>query len=121
MFQSLRRRGLSFVVVMLASIGALGLSAAGSVIDVVQPDPVAAAWRQARTAGSYRFTSDIVQVTIPRSAISNVGRTSQTDQLHLEGHTNLRQQSLELQLWTDGGSVAQAGSGLGVRVANGKT
>jgi len=91
------------------------------VVRAVQTDPITAALEKARAAGAYQFTSDITQVTIPTMQITNVGRSSRSEQLHLAGQTDLRQQSMEMQLWSDGGSVLQAGSGIGVKVAAGKT
>ena len=39
-------------------------------------DAVKQAWERAREAGSYRYTADVVQNTIPLATITNVGRTS---------------------------------------------
>ena len=51
----------------------------------------------------------------------NAGRTSQTDQLYLEGHADAGAEVLEFRLWSDSGSLLQAESSLAVRVAEGKT
>jgi len=84
-------------------------------------DPIAGAWAAVRTVGSYKFTSDIRQVTIPTARITNVGRSSKHQMLHLEGQTDLQQALLEMTLWTEGGSTAQPNSGVGVKVADGQT
>jgi hypothetical protein len=88
---------------------------------LVASDPVTAAWEKARAAGSYAFTSDVTQVSIPTAKITNVGRTSRTDKLHLEGQNDVRQSKLALTLWSEGGSILQNESGVSVRVENGKT
>ncbi|MFN8440673.1 MAG: LamG-like jellyroll fold domain-containing protein [Caldilineaceae bacterium] len=84
-------------------------------------DPVTAAWEKARAAGSYSFTSDVTQITVPVAKVSNVGRSSRTEQLHLSGQTDLRAQRLEMQLWSAGGSVLQAESGVAIKVEQGRT
>ena len=94
---------------------------AGAAARLTAPDPVTAAWAKAKAAGSYHFTSDVLQKTIPVASLTNVGRTSHTDAFHLEGQNDLRQQTLELTLWHQGGSVLNAASGVSVRTAGGKT
>ncbi|MBW7883682.1 MAG: LamG domain-containing protein, partial [Caldilineaceae bacterium] len=84
-------------------------------------DPLTAAWEQARDAGSYSFTSDVVQITIPTAKVTNVGRPSRTEQLYLEGQSDLEAEAVEFQLWTQGGSAHSAESGLSVRAADGKS
>jgi len=77
---------------------------------------VLAAWKRAQQAGSYRFTADIRQTTTPKSNIFNVGRTSEEEALHLEGETNLQERQLYMTLWSQGGSVANPGSGVEIKV-----
>ncbi|MDQ2997598.1 MAG: thrombospondin type 3 repeat-containing protein, partial [Chloroflexota bacterium] len=115
-----RGRALWLVVALLAALP-LGLSVLPRAVAAVHPDPIIAAWQRAQAAGSYHFTSDVVQETIPSATISNVGRSSRTEQLRLEGQADLRRSALELRLWNNGGSVLQDASGLGVRVEDGKT
>jgi len=57
-------------------------------------DAVKAAWERAREAGSYRYTADVVQTTISLPTVTNVGRTSMQDALHIEGETNLPDRTL---------------------------
>lgn len=49
---------------------------------------VQAAWERARQSGSYRYTADIVQRSIPKPTVTNVGRTSSQNELHIEGEAN---------------------------------
>jgi hypothetical protein len=84
------------------------------------PNPTEAvreAWRKAQAAGSYRFTADIVQSTHPLPTINNVGQTSRQEKLHFEGWTDLPSRMTHMQLWSQGGSVLNAASGVEVRVA----
>ncbi len=70
---------------------------------------------------SGHFTSDVTQKTIPVASIANVGRTSRTEQLRLEGQHDLHAQKLALTLWSQGGSVLNAASGISIRTEGGKT
>lgn len=82
---------------------------------------IQAAWQQARESGSYRFDGDITQLTLPNVSVVNVGRSSRTEVLHIEGQSDLKTNALELQIWNRGGSVLVPSSGVGIKVANGKT
>ena len=87
------------------------------------PDPAEAvrrAWEQARDAGAYRFTSDLVQLLYPAPSIANAGSTPQREELHLEGDVDLAAQAMNMKLWQGGGSVAGPGDGAEMRVENGK-
>ena len=85
------------------------------------PVPVTAAWQRARAAGSYRFTSDLTQVGLPLAALDNVGRTSRSEKMHMEGQNDLHARQMAFTLWSEGGNVLQAESGVSVRMAEGKT
>ena len=74
------------------------------------------AWEAARDAGAYRFASDVVQTTRPAPALSNVGRSITRNELHLEGNVDLPARSLEMRLWTNGGSVANPASASEMRI-----
>lgn len=66
---------------------------------------VRAAWRRAQEIGQYQFTSELVQTTHPGPALVNVGRSSETDVLYMEGEANLPADQLHLALWDDEGSA----------------
>jgi hypothetical protein len=114
------RRFLPLVLAILVGVLAICFAIQPRVA-AMQPDPLAAAWERARSAGSYHFDSDVIQVTIPSPKVGNVGRASHTEQIHLEGSANLRRSTLEMRLWSDGGSVAQGETGVAVKVEQGKT
>src|SRR5690349_16180287 len=97
------RRYLPLVLAIVAGVLLVGLAIRPRVAAAVQPDPVSAAWARARAAGSYHFDSNVTQVTIPSPKAGNVGRSSHTTQLHLEGQTDLRANTIEMHLWSDGG------------------
>ena len=50
-------------------------------------DPIQAAWQRAHAAGSYQFNGDVTQVTLPTAKITNVGRSSKSTQMYVEGKT----------------------------------
>ncbi len=77
---------------------------------------VQAAWEQARKAGSYDFSADVLQRTIPTATILNAGRRSRQEAMHLEGQTDLRKEEMSFTLWSQGGSVLNAQDGVQVKV-----
>jgi len=101
---------------ILATAERLVHSVSGAGLPASASQEVSQVWERARESGSYRFTADIVQTAMPATTVENVGRRSQTDTLHVEGQTNLGDGSLEMTLWSNGGSVLDAGSGVQVRV-----
>jgi hypothetical protein len=114
-----RRFVTAVLMLVLGAVGALALSPAWTL--AAAPDPATAAWQRARAAGNYRFTSDVTQVTLPLATLANVGRTSRSEELYMEGQNDLRAQQMAFTLWTEGGSVLQAESGVSVRTEDGKT
>lgn len=82
------------IVIALAVVLALGLAFVPVIASAVAPDPVSTAWKHSRDAGSYAFTSDVQIVTTPSGSVINAGRRGRSDTLHLEGATNMREQTL---------------------------
>ncbi|MCE7989828.1 MAG: hypothetical protein DYG89_52445, partial [Caldilinea sp. CFX5] len=121
--QRRRRLGsVALLIALLATITALRWpSLVNAVRTVPNRSPVTAAWEKARAAGSYHFSSDVVQVTMPTAKVTNVGRSSRSEELHLEGQNNLRQQNMEMRIWSNGGSALQPESSTGIKIADGKT
>ncbi len=115
-----RRRALSAVAVLIiVMVGGTLMSARWT--RAAERDPITQAWTHARDAGSYRFTSDVTEVSLPLATLANVGRTGRTQQLYLEGQNDLRGKQMAFTLWADGGSVLQAESGVSVRIEDGTT
>ena len=115
-----QRRIVAWALVLLAISPLLGWILRPVVTNAVTPDPVTAAWARA-CGGSYHFTSDVTQVTLPLATLTNVGRTSRTEKLYFEGQNDLHASRLEMTLWSEGGSVLQTESGLSIRSEGGKT
>lgn len=113
-------RALLVIAVLLSGV-LIGMALLPAWTRAAAPDPVTAAWQRAKAAGNYRFTSDITQVTLPLATVANVGHTSRTDPLHLERRNDLRARQMAFTLWSDGGNVLQAESGVSVRMEDGQT
>jgi hypothetical protein len=109
---------LTIILIAIASV----LSLASSIgMPVVKPDLLSEALQRARLAGSYKFTCDVTQVKLPAISTSNIGRSSQTQQIHMEGQTDLASQTMQMRLWNNQGSVMDPSSGVAIKVENGKT
>jgi subtilisin-like proprotein convertase family protein len=85
----------------------------------VQPAPaelsarqaVQRAWSQAQQSGSFEYSTRLKQSSYPAASLANVGSPAQAVEVYLEGRVDLPKRQMELRVWKDGGSVAQAGSG----------
>jgi hypothetical protein len=117
----LRSRVAWIALTLLAISTLLGIVLQPYGARAITPDPVTAAWNAVRAAGSYHFTSDVTQVTMPLATLTNVGQASRTEKLYLEGQNDLNAQTMEFTLWSQGGSSLNADSGLSIRSKGGKT
>ncbi len=81
---------------------------------------VKAAWDNARAAGSYHFSADIKQTTIPLTTAQNIGQQSKQQTAHLEGDDDVTGHKLLLSLWSDGGSVNNPNSAIQLKVDGGQ-
>ncbi|RIK42794.1 MAG: hypothetical protein DCC55_07765 [Chloroflexi bacterium] len=118
---SFTRRNRPYTLLLVAGLLALGGWLAPRATGAIQPNPVTAAWEKARAAGSYHFSSDVTQMTIPVAKVTNVGRQSRTDQLRLEGATNLKENRLEMRLWSEGGNILQNDGEIAIKIEDGKS
>ena len=117
-YLSKTRIALALILVLIVCVF-LGPIFAQTVVAATE-NPVTAAWNKVLATGSYHFASDITQITNPLPTLANVGQRSRTEKMRLEGENNLHSQRLEMTLWSEGGNVLQAESGLGVRIEQGK-
>ena len=79
-----------------------------------------AAWQAADTRGGYEFTTSIQQTSRPLPRLVNVGLGSKTDHIYIEGKTDRRAGSMQMKLWSDGGSAALGTGALEIKVEDGK-
>jgi len=82
---------------------------------------VAAAWQRAIDLGGYRYATDVIQTTVPLATVANMGRSSKQQAIYVEGSTDLRQQSMQMTIWLDGGNVLDNASGIELKTEQGKT
>ncbi len=106
---------LALLVVLGAGLGSTTL------LQAARRDPVSTALAQAYASGLYRFDSDIEQITTPAPTANNVGRTTRTQQFHMQGQTNLRTSTMEMVLSQGSGSTSNMQGSMGVRIVDGKT
>jgi type II secretory pathway pseudopilin PulG len=83
-------------------------------------DPVQEAWERAQRAGAYRYAVDIVQTTRPLLTIENVGKAADEARIYIEGETDASTESMQLKLWSEGGSALTGQDSIELRIADGK-
>ncbi len=80
---------------------------------------VKTAWHNANLAESFDFATDLAQTTYPAPALSNVGRSSRTDSMRIEGKVDRPSETIRMSLWSGNGHVLNAGDALELRVVRG--
>src|SRR5690242_1194268 len=102
---------------VVSAFGVLLFTAVVLVILFYPHDPnesrlqVQNAWQVARASNGYAFRSDITQTNTPLAQVTNIGRSSYTQQFHIEGSTtgldttDISAKKLQLTVWDQGGSV----------------
>ena len=79
-------------------------------------DEIEQVWQRVQQAGAYRFSADIVQTTSPQASVANAGRESKRNRLYAEGATDTRAETLDLTVWSQGGSVLDPDAAVEVQV-----
>ena len=82
---------------------------------------ISQAWQRAVDLGSYRYATDVIQTTVPLATVANMGRSSKQQSIYVEGSTDLREQTMHMTLWLDGGNVLDSASGIELKTEQGKT
>jgi len=112
----------TFIVIgALLILIAGGLSAAHA---ADAPDPTQAvqdAWARAAQSGVYHFRTEIVQTTYPAPMLANVGRSSRTDNVYIEGQTDARTRQFLMTLWDGGGNALNGQDAIEIRMDGEKT
>lgn len=106
---------LAFSLLLLVLTAALPSSAALSPAGIVRR-----AWERVQYLGVYDFVTELAQTQTPGPALANVGRSSATQTVYMEGHADQPAQTMALSLWQNGGSTLTGRDGLEVRIADGK-
>ncbi|MCE7988086.1 MAG: DUF11 domain-containing protein [Caldilinea sp. CFX5] len=96
----------------------------GAVTWAHQPSPpenaISQIWQRVRTAGAYEFRANLLQDVVPVAGVTNVGQSSERQEVRIEGATNLRDQTLQMTLWSQGGSVLDRASGVEMKAEAGR-
>lgn len=101
----------------LALLRPAGGSAAQFSFAPPSPDSeVRAAWKRLQEAGAYAVSADVEQITRPLASIQNVGRRSETDYLHLDGTVDRLESTMEMNIWSQGGSVLDTADSAQIKV-----
>lgn len=74
------------------------------------------AWLLAQQSGAYGFNTEIVQTIHPAPSLANVGSSSRVEQVYLQGQVNLPQETLQMALYQNGGSLLNPADGVEIRV-----
>ena len=83
-------------------------------------DAIGQIWQRVRAAGAYEFRANLLQDIVPVAGVTNVGQNSERQEVRIEGATNLRDQTLQMTLWSQGGSVLDRASGLELKTEGGR-
>ncbi|MDX1417512.1 MAG: hypothetical protein R3293_25125, partial [Candidatus Promineifilaceae bacterium] len=73
-------------------------------------------WQRVHQSGAYKYSADVTQTNTPQPTIVNAGRESKSNRIFMEGETDLDAESLQLTMWTGGGSVLSPESGVQIKV-----
>ena len=88
----------------------------GRFAGAAERNPIQSVWQRVVASGSYAFTAEITQTTTPLAAIENIGRTSSSERLYLEGSTALADETMRMTLWQNGGSVGHGSNESGIEI-----
>ncbi len=93
---------------------------AASIPDPQAQSAVHEAWLRADESGAYSYQTDIRQTSHPVLSLANVGRSPETERLYIEGQIDTGSETMEMKLWSQGGSVAFGAGAIEIKVENGK-
>lgn len=83
-------------------------------------DAVNDAWFRAEAVGKYEYATTLRQTTSPLPTLANVGLSSATEAIYLEGETDRPSDSLRLKLWSGNGSVLQDSGAIEIKIEGGQ-
>ena len=96
------------LVALLAVLLLAGTRPALDAASLSAEAQVQAAWRTANSADSFHFATDLAQTTYPAPALTNVGRSSRTEEMRIEGAFDRPNETMSMRLLQGGGSVINA-------------
>ena len=117
-----RRFPWMLLVAVIVLIAGLMLAPVANSLSAPSPEHnIQAVWRNASLADSFAFNTDVTQTTYPALSISNVGQSSRTEAMHIEGNLDRPNQTMLMSLWNGGGNVLSTQDALELRVKGTKT
>ncbi|ABY36688.1 MAG TPA: hypothetical protein DEF43_10955 [Chloroflexus aurantiacus] len=88
---------------------------------MVAPDPLRAAWQRAISTGAYQFSASVTVLTDPQPSPLTAGQAPERQEMFLDGQTDVKANTTELRLWTQGGTVANGEGSVTMRLTDGQT
>ncbi|MCB0157620.1 MAG: thrombospondin type 3 repeat-containing protein, partial [Caldilineaceae bacterium] len=73
-------------------------------------------WARVAASGGYRFRADVTQTSVPAATVRNAGQRSRTTTMYMDGTTDLDAETMDLTLWSNGGSALDPASGVEIRI-----
>lgn len=77
-------------------------------------------WNALQSVGQYDFATTVEQRTYPAPALANVGQSSTKEIYQISGKSDLHNNTLEIRLFQNQGSLLNQTNGVEIRVAGGK-
>ncbi|WP_322814048.1 LamG-like jellyroll fold domain-containing protein [Chloroflexus sp.] len=88
---------------------------------VIAPDSLRAAWQRAISTNTYQFSVSATVLTDPQPSPLTVGQAPERQEIFLKGQTDLKADTTELSLWSQGGTVADGEGSITIRITEGQT
>ena len=116
-----RRRALGVFGGALLFLLVLGYGALAWARQEPQPaSAISQIWQRVQAAGAYEFRANLLQDVVPVAGVTAIGQSSERQEVRIEGATNLRDQTLQMTLWSQGGNVLDRASGLELKTEGGR-
>lgn len=77
-------------------------------------------WEQAEILGKYRFQTNITQVIRPLPTAANIGASSSSSKLYIDGLINKPSDYLQMELYSSGGSIVSGQGAVEIKIENGQ-
>ncbi len=78
------------------------------------------AWQQATDIGVYDYQTTLIQTTHPTERLENVGLSSSTDRMYVEGSVDRPAETMRLKLWGENGSASNGENAIEIKIDRGK-
>lgn len=79
-------------------------------------EEIRTAWERLQDAGVYSVAAEVEQISHPLATIQNVGKQTERSYLHMDGTVNRFEKTMEMDLWSQGGSVLDTTSSAQIKM-----